>query len=68
MAAGLGVSLLPQRCRLPAHRVLGAAEGFAEITGLELALYARADLPSAGRSLCEQLRELCAQLSLTPAG
>ncbi|AMO76743.1 LysR substrate-binding domain-containing protein [Pseudomonas citronellolis] len=60
VAAGLGVSLLPQRCRLPGHRVLGAAEGFAEITGLELALYARADLPSAGRSLCEQLRELCA--------
>ncbi|MCP6274998.1 LysR substrate-binding domain-containing protein, partial [Klebsiella pneumoniae] len=30
-AAGLGMTLLPASCRLPGHRVLGAAEGFAEI-------------------------------------
>ncbi|MBD9628996.1 LysR substrate-binding domain-containing protein [Pseudomonas sp. PDM19] len=67
VAAGMGVSLLPLRGRHEGHRVLTAEEGFAPIEGLELALYARPELGSAGRSLCEQLRALCTQLAtLTP--
>ncbi|UVE16175.1 LysR substrate-binding domain-containing protein [Pseudomonas sp. LS44] len=59
--AGMGVSLLPLRCQQPSHQVLTAEEGFPSIDGLELVLYARAELGSAGRSLCDQLRALCGQ-------
>lgn len=58
-AAGLGMSLLPASCRLPGHRVLGAAEGFAEITDFELALYHRDDVPTATGILAERLVAYC---------
>ncbi|CDF84342.1 LysR family transcriptional regulator [Pseudomonas knackmussii B13] len=61
VTAGLGVSLLPRRCLQGGMRELGADEGFPLVDGLELALYARDGLAGSGRSLCEQLRELCDQ-------
>ncbi|CAD5110284.1 LysR family transcriptional regulator [Zestomonas carbonaria] len=67
VASGMGVSLLPERCRQATHRVLTADDGFPPIGGLELALYARAELGSAGRSLCEQLQHLCGQMAVTDA-
>ncbi len=51
VGAGLGVSLLPLGCVGPEHRLLGAQAGFPPIAGLELALYARPELDSAGRTL-----------------
>ncbi|MBG6491903.1 LysR family transcriptional regulator [Pseudomonas aeruginosa] len=59
VGAGLGVSLLPLGCVGPAHRLLGAQAGFPPIAGLELALYARPELDSAGRTLRDRLRDLC---------
>lgn len=58
-AAGLGMTLLPASCRLPGHRVLGTAEGFAEITDFELALYYRDDAPASTAILAEQLVTYC---------
>lgn len=54
-----GVSLLPLGCVGPEHRLLGAQSGFPPIAGLELALYARPELDSAGRTLRDRLRDLC---------
>ena len=54
-----GVSLLPLGCVGPEHRLLGAQAGFPPIAGLELALYARPELDSAGRTLRDRLRDLC---------
>ncbi len=59
VGAGLGVSLLPLGCVGPEHRLLGAQAGFPPIAGLELALYARPELDSAGRTLRDRLRDLC---------
>lgn len=58
-AAGLGMTLLPASCRLPSHRVLGTAEGFAEITDFELALYHRDDAPASTVILAERLAAYC---------
>ncbi|RXT46350.1 LysR family transcriptional regulator [Bosea sp. Tri-44] len=58
-AAGLGMTLLPASCRLPGHRTLGAAEGLAEITDFELALYYRDDAPALTAALAEQLAAFC---------
>lgn len=58
-AAGLGMTLLPASCRLPGHRVLGVAEGFAEITDFELALYYRDDAPASTAILAERLAAYC---------
>jgi len=58
-AAGLGMTLLPASCRLPGHRVLGTAEGFAEITDFELALYYRDDAPASTVILAERLIAYC---------
>lgn len=58
-AAGLGMTLLPASCRLPEHRTLGAAEGLAEITDFELALYYRDDAPALTAALAEQLATFC---------
>ena len=58
-AAGLGMTLLPASCRLPGHRVLGAAEGLAEITDVELALYYRDDAPASTAILAERLAAYC---------
>lgn len=59
VGAGLGISLLPLGCVGPEHRLLGAQAGFPPIAGLELALYARPELDSAGRTLRDRLRDLC---------
>ena len=59
--AGLGISLLPAGCVQPGHRVLGEAEGFPAVGGLELALYARSELDSVGRALRDELVALCAE-------
>lgn len=58
-AAGLGLTLLPASCRLPGHKVLGATEGFAEITDFELALYYRDDAPAPTMILAERLIAYC---------
>jgi len=58
-AAGLGMTLLPASCRLPGHRVLGAAEGFDEITDFELALYYRDEAPASTTILAERLVAYC---------
>ena len=61
VSAGLGVSLLPAGSVQPGHRVLGAADGFPDIGGLELALYARSELDSAGRTLRDRLARMCGE-------
>ncbi|MDV6320805.1 LysR family transcriptional regulator, partial [Chromohalobacter sp. HP20-39] len=61
VSAGLGVSLLPASCMQPGHRMLSTADGFPEIGGLELALFARSDLDSAGRVLRDRLVEMCSE-------
>jgi len=59
VSAGLGVSLIPSRCVLPGHRVLGVADGFMPVEGLELALYARTGLDEDGVALRDLLAGLC---------
>ncbi|AXX20516.1 LysR family transcriptional regulator [Serratia marcescens] len=58
-AAGLGVTLLPAGCRLPAHRVLGEAEGLPPIDSFELALYYRDGAPAATLALAQRLTVFC---------
>ncbi len=58
-AAGLGMTLLPASCRLPGHKILGIAEGFAEITDFELALYYRDEAPASTAILAERLAAYC---------
>ncbi|MEI5724832.1 MULTISPECIES: LysR family transcriptional regulator [unclassified Ensifer] len=58
-AAGLGVSLLPASCRLPSHRVLGAAERLPSVDDFELALFYRDDAGPAALALAERLIEYC---------
>lgn len=58
-AAGLGVTLLPASCRLPGHRTLGAAEGLADISDFELALYYRDNAPASTLVLAERLAAFC---------
>ena len=57
--SSLGMTLLPASCRLPGHRVLGTAEGFAEMTDFELALYYRDDAPASTATLAERLAAYC---------
>ncbi|MOA06236.1 LysR substrate binding domain protein [compost metagenome] len=66
VAAGMGVSLLPLRCRQKGLVLLDEKNGFPAIGGLELALYARPGLGSAGRSLRDQLRSLCTAAQRNP--
>ncbi len=61
VSAGLGVSLIPTRSVLPTHRVLGEAQGFTPVQGLELALYGRKGLDADGLALRELLQALCEQ-------
>ncbi|MCK3779340.1 LysR family transcriptional regulator [Ensifer sesbaniae] len=58
-AAGLGVSLLPASCRLPSHRVLGAAERLPPVDDFELALFYRDNASAATLALAERLIEYC---------
>nr|WP_319528127.1 LysR substrate-binding domain-containing protein [Pseudomonas laurentiana] len=59
VSAGLGVSLIPARSVETGHRVLTTDEGFAPITGLTLALYARPALDDDGVALRDSLEALC---------
>lgn len=61
-AAGLGVTLLPASCRLPAHRVLGIESGLPQVDNVELALFYRPDATPAQIALAGKLKDFC-QLS-----
>ena len=61
-AAGLGVTLLPASCRLPAHRVLGTESGLPQVDNVELALFYRPDATPAQIALAGKLKDFC-QLS-----
>ena len=54
-AQGLGVTLLPASCRLPAHRVLGDQQGLPVIDTFELALFCRQPDEALQRQLAEAL-------------
>ncbi len=59
VAAGLGISLLPERVVLLGHTVLGAESGLPAVQGVRLALYGRSGPGTAGQTLQQQLRDLC---------
>jgi DNA-binding transcriptional LysR family regulator len=58
-AAGLGVSLLPARCRLPSHRVLGKEERLPQVDDFELALFYRDNAPAVAVDLAGRLIAFC---------
>jgi len=58
-AAGLGVSLLPASCLLPAHRVLGTAERLPPIDDFELALFYRDNASAIALDLAGRLIDFC---------
>ncbi|EPF00323.1 LysR substrate-binding domain-containing protein [Rhizobium grahamii] len=58
-AAGLGVSLLPASCRLPAHRVLGTAEHLPPVEDFELALFYRDNASPLALDLADRLIAFC---------
>jgi len=62
VAAGLGISLLPERVIRPDHKVLKAGSGLPDIQGVFLALYGQSGLSHAGKLLQCQLAELCEAL------
>jgi len=55
VAQGLGVSLLPHRVVTPAHRILGAQEGFKPITVFEAAIFHRPTADPMVKALAEIL-------------
>ena len=59
VAAGLGISLLPERVLQPGHRILGPESGLPPVHGVRLALYGRSGLGAAGQSLLGELLALC---------
>lgn len=59
VAAGLGISLLPERVLQPGHRILGADSGLPAVHGVRLALYGRSGLGAAGQTLLGELLALC---------
>ena len=59
VAAGLGISLLPERVLQPGHRILGAESGLPAVHGVRLALYGRSGLGAAGQTLLGELLALC---------
>jgi DNA-binding transcriptional LysR family regulator len=61
VAAGLGVSILPEVATLPAHRALTRADGFPAITNTAVALVLAADPSPAARRLAELLADFCAK-------
>lgn len=56
VAAGLGISLLPQRVVQAEHQII---DGLPVIEGMHLVLYARPNLSPAGNALKERLYQLC---------
>lgn len=63
VAAGLGISLLPERVVTPEHQVLGTGSGLPDIQGVFLALYGQNGLGHAGQLLQAQLLALCESLA-----
>jgi DNA-binding transcriptional LysR family regulator len=59
VAAGLGVSLLPDMAIQPDHRILTAKEGFAPIDQTEVALMAAPHASPATLRLADRLAEFC---------
>jgi DNA-binding transcriptional LysR family regulator len=59
VAAGIGVSILPEVAILPEHRVLKSKDGFPAITDTEVALVAAPNPSPATRRLAELLRDFC---------
>lgn len=51
VADGLGVSLLPRRTALPAHRVLSPASGLPAVEAMEIAIHHRRDAPELVRDV-----------------
>ncbi|MEZ0388169.1 MAG: LysR substrate-binding domain-containing protein [Verrucomicrobium sp.] len=58
VADGLGISLLPVRTVLPAHRVLGEEHGLRTIDTMEIVLHHRPDADEVVRDLAGQLARL----------
>ena len=63
VADGLGVSLLPRRAALPAHRILGARDGAPEPPRIWLALHHPAGASPATLALAERLAQHCTKLA-----
>ena len=63
VAAGLGISLLPERVIRADHQVLEASCGLPDIQGVFLALYGLNGLSHAGNLLKHQLIDLCQALA-----
>lgn len=59
---GLGLTLLPRRLLTAGHRELGAAEGFAPVADVEVALHARQQLPAYARELAVALTGACERI------
>lgn len=61
-AGGLGLTLLPRRLITPAHRELGAVDGFPVVADVEVALHARSQLPGYARELATVLIRACERI------
>lgn len=61
-AGGLGLTLLPRRLITPAHRELGAADGFPAVADVEVALHACSQLPGYARELATVLIRACERI------
>lgn len=67
VADGLGLSLLPRRAVLPAHRVLGARDGAPAAPHVWLALHHPAGASPATLALAERLAQRCTKLAQAAA-
>ncbi len=67
VAAGLGLSILPQIAIQADHRVLTAKDGFAPIDKTEVALVASPDASPATLRLADRLAEFCSQVQAKAA-
>lgn len=67
VAAGLGLSILPQIAIQPDHRVLTAKDGFAPIDKTEVALVASPDASPATLRLADRLAEFCSEVQAKAA-
>lgn len=67
VAAGLGLSILPEIAIQADHRVLTAKDGFAPIDKTEVALMASPDASPATLRLAEKLAEFCSQVQAKAA-
>ncbi|MBN9584415.1 MAG: LysR family transcriptional regulator [Afipia sp. 62-7] len=67
VAAGLGLSILPQIAVQSDHRVLTAKDGFAPIDKTEVALVASPDASPATLRLADRLAEFCSEVQAKAA-